>query len=854
MNRAIQAAGIPSERAERGTCRPAWWAALCLFSVLVSARAEAGPFIWDQDTDGIDDRIETVHVLGYSYSFVGADTLAAQRIQVMRQGADLAFGVYVVFDHTPTNTDLLTLGGLGMPVLYRYESVPAVRSVGTFAQVQTASQLAGVERVEATPVTYPQVRDGAAAIGVRDATQQVFPTWADFGGADGTNVVVGILDTGVNDAPDGTYPGHESLIGRCVGGASYVNGDSLLDTPRDGSVNPVDRGGSATHAHGTHVAGIVLGSGGASGFAVGVAPGARFVDVKVLTDAGSGTGVADGLDWCIHNRARDWGVPGYTGIQVLNLSLSSPDASDGQDVVSRLADRAAQLGMVVVASMGNAGADHFVPSPAAGNGVIAVGAMDAQRTPRIADDQWAPFTNYGPRVDDGDGNATDELRPDLLAPGTAVLSADGSLTSGGADYQRLSGTSMAAAFVSGAAAALRSAHPELSPAAIAGLLRATGRRDLAGAPAGVTGPDPRWRSPIGYGVVDLAAARLELEQPQRSQVVSLSLASAGGTQVSVELRTQRERGAPWFVIERAADAGGVAQAFAGVDSAAAAGDSSLGGAVNRHAYAWNWPVPANERGVAFWYRAAFVENGTRWTTPARRFISPLGPPAATVELTVVHDAYDHDLSGSLTTSGPGGSFVAPLPATSAAVSSDWVNGESTTGSVAWTFRVDVPAGSAGPPSAAQLWWLTIDDEGYLNHIGRLTDFRVIWHGAGGDVTTVGGPLPLLTVQGESVYASAPSNALGTDPAAAGVSSPRVGPNPVRAGAEVLFSLPGSGPAAVDVFDLEGRRVARVALAVAGDRRSGRWITRDRSGAPLAPGVYLARLGAARAARIVVVRP
>src|SRR3989442_7979196 len=72
------------------------------------------------------------------------------------------------------------------------------------------------------------------------------------------------------DAPDGSYPGHESLAGRFLGGAEFVEPDSSLNTSRDGSVNPEDRGGSATQSHGTHVAGIALGTGGASGYAVAV--------------------------------------------------------------------------------------------------------------------------------------------------------------------------------------------------------------------------------------------------------------------------------------------------------------------------------------------------------------------------------------------------------------------------------------------------------------------------------------------------------------------------------------------------------------------------------------------------------
>src|SRR5204862_3384693 len=146
------------------------------------------------------------------------------------------------------------------------------------------------------------------------------------------------------------------------------------------------------------------------------------------------------------------------------------------------------LGMVVVASMGNGGHDHFVPSPAGASGALAVGAIDDQRSPESGDDQWASFDNYGPRADDEDGDTANEQKPDLLAPGVAILSADGSTSSDGTKYQRLSGTSMAAAFVTGAVAVLRSADPSLTPVAIANVLHATARRDLGSTPIGLSGP------------------------------------------------------------------------------------------------------------------------------------------------------------------------------------------------------------------------------------------------------------------------------------------------------------------------------------------------------------------------------
>src|SRR5207249_2640287 len=162
-------------------------------------------------------------------------------------------------------------------------------------------------------VVYPLDRTGAAAVAARDPSGAVFPTWAGSGGGGGAGVVIGFLDTGINDAPDGAFPGHESLLGRCLGGASFVGGDSTADTP-----------------------------------------------------------------------------------------------PDGQDVASRLASRAVELGIVVVASVGNDGHTAHVPSPGAGGGVITVGALDDHGTPGSGDDAVAAFGNRGPRATDGDGDPSDE--------------------------------------------------------------------------------------------------------------------------------------------------------------------------------------------------------------------------------------------------------------------------------------------------------------------------------------------------------------------------------------------------------------------------------------------------------------
>src|SRR5436190_178175 len=127
----------------------------------------AQPFIWDQDTNGIDDRIQLVHLLGYAASFELGDTTLRQRILVVNAVPDLLYSVYVRWDHTPTSADLLALTLIGMPALSSIQSLPATRSLATYPQVAQAAALHGVERVEAVPLLYPETRDGTAAIGVR---------------------------------------------------------------------------------------------------------------------------------------------------------------------------------------------------------------------------------------------------------------------------------------------------------------------------------------------------------------------------------------------------------------------------------------------------------------------------------------------------------------------------------------------------------------------------------------------------------------------------------------------------------------------------------------------------------------
>jgi hypothetical protein len=200
----------------------------------------------------------------------------------------------------------------------------------------------------------------------------------------------------------------------------------------------------------------------------------------------------------------------------------------------------------------------------------------------------------------------------------------------------------------------------------------------------------------------------------------------------------------------------------------------------------------------------------------------------------------------------------PLPASSAATSSDWVNGVSAFGNVEWTFTIPVPAEAPAaylPPGPGAVWWLRLDEGGFLNRSGRLTRYQLTWHAPGGDVEFEGGPTPQQTFEGQSHYASMPQGMVGV--AGRGPRPGlRFGPNPVVSGGVVEFSMPGEGAGRADrvrVYDLIGREVGGAPLVGGASGLRARWEARSAGGAPLPAGLYFARAAGA-SARLVVVDP
>jgi len=230
-----------------------------------------------------------------------------------------------------------------------------------------------------------------------------------------SRIRIGVIDTGIDYL-------HEAFGGGFGTGFTVEGGYNFVADNSD----PRDDNG-----HGTHVAGIIAAN---SPSFKGVAPGSRLFAYKVL-DAG-GNGSTSMVIAAIEQAIRD-------SVQIINLSLGTPDG-DPDDILSRSVDLAVDAGVVVVVAAGNDGNYGTIASPGAAREALTVGATDINNA-------VASFSSKGP------SNKIYGFKPDIVAPGESILSAK---MNGG--YVRMSGTSMAAPYVTGMVARLKELHPAWS--------------------------------------------------------------------------------------------------------------------------------------------------------------------------------------------------------------------------------------------------------------------------------------------------------------------------------------------------------------------------------------------------------
>ena len=356
----------------------------------------------------------------------------------------------------------------------------------------------------------------------------------------GVGVGVAVLDSGIHNCQD--LQDSVTKQSRIQAQQSFVPNDSCSD----------DHCG-----HGTHVSGIIAGDGAASTGSqytktfYGIARRAELINVRVLDQNGQGSvsSVLAGLQWVIANKSA-------CNIRVINLSLGHPiGESYTTDPLCQAVEVAWKAGIVVVCAAGNNGrasatqsadaanegwgiAYGSIQSPANDPYVITVGATKSMDGVR-GDDRIATYSSRGPsRLDF-------VLKPDIIAPGNHIISlyscgstlyqwnsATGAglpkdyyqninATTASTDYFVLSGTSMACPVVSGAAALLLQANPNLTPDTVKARLMASA--DKWTDPSGNADP-----CTYGAGYLDIPAALASTVTPTQP-ALSPQLSMINGT-------------------------------------------------------------------------------------------------------------------------------------------------------------------------------------------------------------------------------------------------------------------------------------------------------------------------------------
>jgi subtilisin family serine protease len=277
-------------------------------------------------------------------------------------------------------------------------------------------------------------------------------------GAGTVNADIAIIDTGI------AYNHPDLNIYKRV---DFIGGTSLAN----------DQNG-----HGSHVAGIAAAKDNSVGV-VGVAPGARLWNLKVLDSTGAGTvsTLIKALDYVTANAKR---------IEVTNISLG---CSCSSQALNTAISNAVKAGVTIVSAAGNQAKNVASVSPPNHPSVIAVSAITdtdgkcgakGTKSSYGSDDTFASFSNYG-------------LAIDVAAPGVSIVS-----TYKSNSYGTLTGTSMASPHVAGAVALYKSSHPSATPTDIINAIKQLGTKSSTicdnNGKGYFTGDKDTYREPLLY--------------------------------------------------------------------------------------------------------------------------------------------------------------------------------------------------------------------------------------------------------------------------------------------------------------------------------------------------------------------
>ncbi len=438
----------------------------------------------------------------------------------------------ISYSRDVTDLDIQKLSKLGINVNLELPVVNALLIGGIHSnQIEAISQLDGVVMVEryGSVLFYGDVQTPA----VKARNSSDYPVGAWDLGVSGQGMNIALVDTGV----DNEHPGLSDKFVAGYDAVCYVHTDPtcLLSNPLredDGSFDPDDGNQHGTACMGMASATGIEADGSQSNF-YGSAPNATLVDIRIGTDVGAGPfenylleqefyeSAMNGLQWVIDHHDNAW--PGvseeYYGIDIISLSwgITSHEGggSDGSDMHSRILDEAMNAGIIVSVAAGNDGPDNDGLSGMGSSDLsVTVGATDDQNTVNREDDTVAGYSSRGPRKDNGDGNPLNELKPEISAPGSNIIQAEGCVTSGSCSNligdassntytSRGSGTSYATPSVSGVMALVWEANENLTTLQLKEVLKQTSER--RGEPS-APDVDPYWNRDFGYGMIDAYSA------------------------------------------------------------------------------------------------------------------------------------------------------------------------------------------------------------------------------------------------------------------------------------------------------------------------------------------------------------
>ena len=423
-----------------------------------SVESDVHPNWWlywsrDKDANKLDDRLEWL-----------LEQPADVQQDWWRRAPAGSARVFVDYDHHPTDADVSALGELGVVVTFSFAYLDTVSATAPFEALldpEGVRALPGVVMVEDLGLAEPNMHEAVPTMGV----DQV---WTDLG-LDGTGSVIAVLDTGIrgdheglndmdddpftclDDPPDPLDPNPDPIPADCDPKIIAFFDAVFTDEEHD----PAESYDSGTH--GTHVAGIVAGTGGgqtdpSTGLRyIGAAPGAYLVNILSCCD-GDIEDIMQGAQWAIDNKD----TAGGHGIDILTSSLGEQQFethvdNDGNSAWSRQMDMVVEAGIITTLSAGN----EFGGATLAGCNTI-----DSPGDARLPVTVAALDKDLGLAIYSSRGYTSDlRVKPDVATIGSNIMAPDAATKDG---YTSKSGTSMATPLMAGIAALMIQANPDMT--------------------------------------------------------------------------------------------------------------------------------------------------------------------------------------------------------------------------------------------------------------------------------------------------------------------------------------------------------------------------------------------------------